>query len=52
MQIIFEKNYGITVSKLCLGIFHAAYNKPCVLEIPYLQKEMDTLFSMKSEVVF
>ena len=27
MQCIFEKNYGITVSKLRLGISHPSYNK-------------------------
>lgn len=52
MRIIFEKNYGITVSKLCLGIFHAAYNKPYVLEMPYLKNEIDTLFELRSEVIF
>ncbi len=51
-KYILEKNYGITVSKLRLGIFHPSYNKPYVLEIPYLKNEIDTLFGLRSEVVF
>lgn len=51
-KYILEKNYGIIVSKLRLGIFHPSYNKPYVLEMPYLQKEIDTLFGLRSEVVF
>ena len=51
-KYILEKNYGITVSKLRLGIFHPSYNKPYVLEMPYLKNEIDTLFGLRSEVVF
>lgn len=51
-KYILEKNYGITVSKLRLGIFHPSYNKPYVLEMPYLQNEIDTLFGLRSEVIF
>jgi hypothetical protein len=51
-KYILEKNYGITVSKLRLGIFHPSYNKPYVLEIPYLQNEIDALFRLRSEVIF
>lgn len=51
-KYILEKNYDITVSKLRLGIFHPSYNKPYVLEMPYLQNEIDTLFGLRSEVVF
>ncbi len=51
-KYILEKNYGITVSKLRLGIFHPSYNKPYVLEIPYLQNEIETLFGLRSEVIF
>lgn len=51
-KYIIEKNYGITVSKLRLGIFHPSYNKPYVLEMPYLQNEIDTLFGLRSEVFF
>ena len=50
-KYILEKNYGITVSKLRLGIFHPSYNKPYVLEMPYLQNEIDTLFGLRSEVI-
>lgn len=51
-KYILEKNYGITVSKLRLGIFHPSYNKPYVLEMPYLQNEIDALFGLRSEVIF
>ena len=51
-KYILEKNYGLIVSKLRLGIFHPSYNKPYVLEIPYLKNEIDTLFNLKSEVIF
>lgn len=51
-KYILEKNYGINVSKLRLGIFHPSYNKPYVLEMPYLKNEIDTLFNLKSEVIF
>ena len=51
-KYILEKNYGITVSKLRLGIFHPSYNKPYVLEIPYLKNEIDSLFGLRSEVIF
>lgn len=51
-KYILEKNYGITVSKLRLGIFHPSYNKPYVLEMPYLENEISALFNLKSEVVF
>lgn len=51
-KYILEKNYGITVSKLRLGIFHPSYKKPYVLEMPYLKNEIDTLFGLRSEVIF
>ena len=51
-KYILEKNYGITVSKLRLGIFHPSYIKPYVLEMPYLKNEIDTLFGLRSEIVF
>lgn len=51
-KYILEKNYGITISKLRLGIFHPSYNKPYVLEMPHLKNEIDTLFALRSEVVF
>ena len=51
-KYILEKNYGLTVSRLRLGIFHPSYNKPYVLEMPYLQNEIDALFGLRSEVIF
>lgn len=51
-KYILEKNYGITISKLRLGIFHPTYNKPYVLEMPYLKSEIDILLGLRSEVVF
>lgn len=51
-KYILEKSYNITVSKLRLGIFHPSYNKPYILEMPYLKNEIDTLFRLRSEVVF
>lgn len=51
-KYILEKNYGIIVSKLRLGIFHPSYIKPYVLEMPYLRNEIDTLFGLRSEVIF
>ena len=51
-KYILEKNYGITICKLRLGIFHPSYNKPYVLEMPYLQSEIDSLFGLRPEVIF
>lgn len=51
-KYILEKNYGITVNRLRLGIFHPSYNKPYVLEMPYLQNEINALFGQRSEVIF
>ena len=47
-----KKEISNTVSKLRLGIFHPSYNKPYVLEMPYLQNEIDALFGLRSEVIF
>lgn len=51
-KYILEKNYGIEVSELRLGIFHPAYNKPYVLKIPYLKKEVETLMSLRESIIF
>ena len=51
-KYILEKDYKIKVSKLRLGIFHPSYNKPYILEIPYLEDEINMLFGLKSEVIF
>ena len=32
--------------------FHPTYNKPYVLRIPYLEKEINDLFNLRSEVLF
>ena len=51
-KYILEKDYKIKVSKLRLGIFHPSYNKPYIVEMPYLEDEINTLFGLKSEVIF
>ena len=51
-KYILEKEYNIKVSKLRLGIFHPSYNKPYIVEMPYLEDEINTLFGLKSEVIF
>ena len=42
-KFILEKNYDIKVSDLRLGIFHPSYEKPYVLKMPYLEKEVKRL---------
>ena len=49
---IIARNYGIKVDKLRLGIFHPTYNKPYLLEVPYLENEINTIFNLRSEVIF
>lgn len=51
-KFILERNYGIKVDKLRLGIFHPTYNKPYLLEVPYLENEINTIFNLRSEVIF
>ena len=51
-KFILENNYNIKISDLRLGIFHPTYNKPYVLRIPYLEKEINDLFNLRSEVLF
>lgn len=51
-KYILEKNYGMKISDLRLGIFHPTYNKPYVLRMPYLEKEINDIFSLRSEVIF
>ena len=51
-KYILEKNYGMKISDLRLGIFHPTYNKPYVLRMPYLEKEINDLFNLRSEVLF
>ena len=51
-KFILERNYGIKIDKLRLGIFHPTYNKPYLLEVPYLGNEINTIFNLRSEVIF
>lgn len=50
-KFILEKNYGIEISDLRLGIFHPSYDKPYVLKMPYLENEVKTLMELRSEVI-
>lgn len=51
-KFILERNYGIKVDKLRLGIFHPTYSKPYLLEVPYLESEINSIFNLRSEVIF
>lgn len=51
-KYILEKNYGMQISDLRLGVFHPLYDKPYILRIPYLEKEINDLFNLRSEVIF
>ena len=51
-KYILEKNYGIKISDLRLGVFHPTYKKPYVLKMPYLEKETNDIFNLRSEVIF
>ena len=51
-KFILERNYNIKVSKLRLGIFHPSYDKPYILEMPYLEKELNSIFNLRSEIIF
>ena len=51
-KYILEKNYGMKISDLRLGIFHPTYKKPYVLKMPYLEKEINDIFSLRSEILF
>ena len=51
-KFILERNYNMKISKLRLGIFHPTYDKPYVLEVPYLENEVNTLMGLRSEVNF
>lgn len=50
-KYILEKNYGIEVSELRLGIFNPAYNKPYLLKIPFLKNEVETLMSLRESII-
>lgn len=51
-KFILERNYGIKIDKLRLGIFHPTYNKPYLLEVPREENEINTIFNLRSEVIF
>lgn len=51
-KFILERNYNIKISSLRLGIFHPTYNKPYLLEMPYLENEINIIFNSRSEVIF
>lgn len=51
-KFILERNYGIKIDKLRLGIFHPTYNKPYLLEVPKYENEINTIFNLRSEVIF
>ena len=39
-RYILEKNYGINVSAGRLAVFHPDYNRPYVVEVPYMRNEV------------
>ena len=51
-KFILEKNYNMKIADLRLGIFHPSYSKPYVLRIPYLEKEINDIFNLRSEILF
>lgn len=51
-KYILEKNYGLKIADLRLGIFHPTYNKPYVLRMPYLEKEVNDIIALRSEILF
>lgn len=50
-KYILEKNYGIKIAELRLGIFHPTYHKPYVLRVPYMKDEVETLMSLRKSVI-
>lgn len=51
-KFILENNYNIKITDLRLGIFHPSYSKPYVLRMPYLEKEINDIFNLRSEILF
>lgn len=51
-KFILERNYEIKVSHLRLGVFHPSYLKPYLLEMPYLENEVNSIFDLRSEIIF
>ena len=50
-RYILEKNYGITIKEQRLGVFHSSYNKPYILEMPYLKQEVESIIGLRSEII-
>lgn len=50
-KYILEKNYGMEITDLRLGIFHPSYHKPYVLRIPYMKNEIEALMSLRESVI-
>ncbi len=46
-KFILEKNYGIPISHLFLGIFHPDYSRPYMLAMPYLEKEIHKVLTLQ-----
>ena len=38
--VMMEKNYGIKVSASRLAVFHPDYNRPYVVDVPYMKDEV------------
>lgn len=52
IKYILEKNYGMRVVELRLGVFHPSYFKPYVLRMPDLQTEVNSILSARSDIIF
>lgn len=50
-KYILEKNYGMEITDLRLGIFHPSHHKPYVLRIPYMKNEVEALMSLRESVI-
>jgi hypothetical protein len=48
-RYILEKNYGIQISDLRLGIFHPTYDRPYVISLPYLEKEVIAILNHRND---
>jgi len=51
-KYILEKNYGINIDDLRLGIFHPTYNKAYILRIPNLQEEISKILESRNDIIF
>jgi hypothetical protein len=50
--VFHEEDATIKITDLRLGIFHPSYSKPYVLRMPYLEKEINDIFNLRSEILF